>query len=159
MIGSLNTMSYLEPLKWWKKPLAWFKRSQETSIQEQYEKYNVRAFDLHIYFIGDHDMAIIKYGNIEYKTFSIYEILNYLNNKGDCYVRVVLEETSLSGEKDKINGRESRFFDYCSKIEIIYPQIKFFGGYRECDSYKIYKFKNESPYNLIFHKFVNKLGK
>jgi hypothetical protein len=157
MIGSINSMSYLEPHKWWKWPLVWFRRTQKVSVQEQYERYNVRAFDLHVYFNKSHDRTIFKYGNIEYETFSVYETLNYFNNQGDCYARIVLEETSLKGKRDEINDRERKFYDYCSKIELIYPDIKFFGGYRECDYRKIYRFRNDFPDNVMFYERVDKL--
>ena len=159
MIGSLNTMSYLEPHQWYKKPLVWLKRAQRISIQEQYEKYNVRAFDIHIYFVSKNDRTVFKYGSIEYQTFSVYEVLNYLNSQCDCYVRIVLEETLLSDSVEELCRRENKFYDYCSKIESLYPDIKFFGGYRAYDYRKIYRFKHECPDNVIFYKFVDKLKK
>ena len=157
MIGSLNTMSYLEPHKWWKKPLVRLKRSQRVTVQEQYEKYNVRAFDLHIYFKENNGRAIFKYGRIEYQTFSVYEVLNYLNRQENVYVRIVLEDTNPNKPKSVLAEKESRFYDYCCKIERLYYNIKFFGGYREFDSKKIYHFKNDCPENVVFYKRVDKL--
>ena len=65
-------MSYLKPHNSFKNLIARFKRAQKINIVEQYEKYNVRAFDFHLYFVGSKGRAIFKYGCIEYETFSIY---------------------------------------------------------------------------------------
>ena len=157
MIGSLHTMSYLEPHNSIKNLIARFKRVQKINILEQYEKYNVRAFDLHLYFVGNKGRAIFKCGSIEYKTFSVYEILNYLNSKEDIYVRIVLEDNGerISNESRQI--LEKRFAEYCKIISSIYPKMKFFGGYREYDRKQIFKFENGRPKDLIFYRRVDKL--
>lgn len=152
MIGSLNSMSYLKPHSLFDKIFAWLKRTQKVDIKEQYEKYNVRAFDFHFYFVGSSKKTIFKYDGIEYETFSIYEILNYLNSKNNVYARVVLEDNSKNINLEKC------FIEYCQKIESIYPKIKFFGGYRENDSKHLYNFKYDTPDNLVFYKRVDKLN-
>lgn len=157
MIGSLHTMSYLKPYTWWNKLFAWLKRYQKYSIEEQYEKYNVRAFDIHLYFVGENNKTVFKNGSITYNTFSVYEVLNYLNMQENVYVRIVLEDTSPNKPKLVLAEKESRFYDYCGKIEQLYSNIKFFGGYREFDSKKIYHFKNDCPENVVFYKRVDKL--
>ncbi len=151
MIGSLNSMSFLKPHNLYDKILSIFRKTQKVNIKEQYEKYNVRAFDFHIAFIGKYKKAIFKYNNVSYKTFSVYEALNYLNKKENAYVRFVLE-----ADYDDIRA-ETRFYDYCGIVETIYHGIKFFGGYRECDLKEIYHFKNDCPEDLIFYKRVEKL--
>jgi hypothetical protein len=153
MIGSLKSMSFLGKHKTWKNPFSWFnKKVQIVNIKEQYEKYNVRAFDMHLTFVGKSKKAVFIYDGISYETFSIYEYLNYLNNVGNAYVRIVLE-----ADKDSID-LETRFYEYCSIIESIYQKIKFFGGYRESDSKLIYKFENDAPNDLVFYERVDKLN-
>lgn len=159
MIGSLHTMSYLEPHNSFKNLIARFKRTQKINIVEQYEKYNVRAFDFHLYFVGSKGRAIFKYGCIEYETFSIFEVLNYLNTKNDVYVRIVLEDNGESISNDYRTNLEKRFIEYCKMITSVYNNINFFGGYREHDSKQIYKFKSNAPDNLVFYKRVDKLDK
>lgn len=159
MIGSLHTMSYLKPCNVFLKFFARFKRTQTVNIKEQYEKYNIRAFDFHIYFVGKNGKAIFKYSGVKYEISSIYKIFNYLEYVGNSYVRIVLED---NGEKITERDRlllEKRFIDYCKIIETIYPRIKFFGGYREYDSNMLYRFKNDAPNDLIFYKRVDKLNK
>ena len=159
MIGSLHTMSYLEPHSAFGRFIARFKRTQKVNILEQYEKYNVRAFDLHLYFVGNKGRAIFKYGGIEYQTFSVYEILNYLNSKENVYVRIVLEDNGEIIAEENRQLLEKRFAEYCKIIDSIYPNMKFFGGYREYDFKQIYQFKDDAPDNLIFYKRVDKLNK
>jgi hypothetical protein len=154
MIGSLNSMSFLGSKKNWKNPFSWFKKkAQIVDIKEQYEKYNVRAFDMHLSFVGNNKKAVFTYDGVSHETFSVYEYLNYLNNRENTYVRVVLEADENSV------ALETRFHEYCSIIESIYPNIIFFGGYRESDSKLIYHFKNDAPDNIIFYKRVDKLNK
>jgi hypothetical protein len=105
MKGSLNTMDYLEPHGFINKIKSHFRKHKTASIQTQYDVYNVRAFDLHIDFT-DTGKAYFKYCGVAYETFSIYEVLNYLNKKGDTQVRMVFEG------KDK----ENRFREYCNII-------------------------------------------
>ena len=50
ILGSHNTMSYLTPRNWFYKLIAFTAKCQSKSIQEQYEKYDVRLFDLRFRF-------------------------------------------------------------------------------------------------------------
>ena len=158
MIGSLHTMSYLEPHNSFKTLFAWFKRVQTVNIKDQYEKYNVRAFDLHLYFVGEKGRAIFKRGSVEFETFSVYEILSYLNSMKNVYVRIVLEDNGSYLHDKKREILEKRFVEYCKMISVIYPNIAFFGGYRETDSKQLYNFENDAPDDLIFYKRVDKLN-
>ena len=154
MVGSLKSMSFLGSKKSWNNPFSWFRRkTQVVSIKEQYEKYNVRAFDMHLSFSNKNKKAVFSYDGVDYKTFSVYEFLNYLDNMENAYVRVVLEADEKSIESEKL------FCEYCSTIELIYQNISFFGGYRESDSKSIYRFKNDCPKDVIFYERVDKLGK
>lgn len=157
MIGSLHTMSYLKPHSLFNRIIVWLKRTQTHNIQEQYEKYNVRAFDLHLYFVGNKGRAIFKYNGVEYETFSVYEILNYLNSKKNVYIRIVLEDNGEILSPEKRNSLEVRFAEYCNIINSIYSNLKFFGGYREYDRKQIFEFKNGRPKGLIFYRRVDKL--
>ena len=159
MLGSFHSMSYLKAHKFKYRLINWLKRAQTVDIFKQYEECGIRAFDLHIYFLNKNGKAIFKYGNIEYNTFSIFEILNYLNSKSNIFVRIVLEDL---GEHMTVDGRimlEKRFINYCQMIESIYKNIVFFGGYRECDSKQLYKFKNDLSGGIFFCRRVDRLRK
>lgn len=133
MKGSLNTMTYLKPYGFFSKIKLFFKNHHTADIQVQYEIYNVRTFDFHIDFTKS-GRAFFRYDGIPYETFSVYNQLNYLNKKGDTQVRIVLE-----GEGE---WKERKFCEYCTILEKIYKDIRFFGGYREHDKRQLFAFKN-----------------
>ncbi len=153
MVGSLNSMSFLKPYGGINNFFNRFKKVQVKNIEQQYENYDVRAFDFHIAFVSNYKKAIFRYGCVDYDTFSVYEYLNYLNKKGDTYVRFVLEESSHNEKAEK------RFCEYCEIIKTIYKGVKFFGGYRECDKKQLFNFKTEVPENITFYKRVDKMFK
>ena len=130
MKGSLNTMNYLKPYGFINRLKAIFKKRHTADIKTQYEIYRIRTFDFHIDFTKN-EKAYFKYDGIPYETFSVYEHLNYLNRKGNTQVRLVFEGTN-----------DKKFHEYCSLVEKLYKDIRFFGGYREKDLKIIYKFDN-----------------
>ena len=138
-VGSKYSMSYLKPRTWWMRVLNVFKRRQRVDIQTQYERYGVRCFDLHLYPNENGKMCFANDG-IEYLTFSVYEILNYLNTKGDCSVIITFEDTIMDGHNLRMMDR---FKEYCSMIERIYTNIRFFGGNSHLTGRCIYRFTNE----------------
>ena len=148
MIGSLNSTNYLKPVGYLNKIKIFFKKHHSADIKTQYEIYRVRAFDLHIDFKSS-GKAIYKYDGIQFETFSIYDTLNFLEKKGDTFVRIALEDDKMSKEKEK------KFYDYCKIIEKLYSNIVFFGGYRTCDIKQIYKFNNY--FNSKYIKWISRL--
>ena len=66
ILGSHNTMSYLTPRNWFYKLIAFTARCQSKSIQEQYEKYGVRLFDLRFRFNKKGEIYFA-HGTVEYK--------------------------------------------------------------------------------------------
>lgn len=159
MLGSIHSMSYLDTHGFFDRIKAYFKRCQHATIEEQYEKFNVRVFDIHIYFINENfKRAVFKMGDIEFETFSIFEVMNFFDRHDNVYVRMVLEETDLEAHDINYNlAMEARFREYCAMLESVFKNIKFFGGYRECDSHKIYHFNYDHPTDVEFKKDVDKL--
>ena len=139
MKGSFNKMTYLRPCGFMNRIRCFFKKHHTADIYVQYEIYNIRTFDLHIDFTRT-NRSQFKYDGIPYETFSVYEVLNFLEKKGDTQVRLVFESGKHETDKEK------KFCEYCNVLEKIYKNIHFFGGYRECDSRQLYAFKN--PYIL-----------
>lgn len=139
-VGSKYSMSYLKPRTWWMRVLNAFKRRQRVDIQTQYERYGVRCFDLHLYPNENGKMCFANDG-IEYLTFSVYEILNYLNAKGDCSVKITFEDTVMDSHNMRMMYR---FKEYCSIIEKIYTGICFFGGNSHLTGRNIYKFNKKA---------------
>ena len=89
VIGSHNSWSYLTPIKWWMRPFAFMARCQRIDIQKQYEM-GVRCFDLRLR-LGKRSVAYIAHGLVEYN-YTLSQLLwdlTWLDQKGDCYVRVM----------------------------------------------------------------------
>ena len=124
VIGSHNSWSYLKPRKWWLYPFMFMARCQSVGIREQYNKYDVRCFDLRIRFNENGDI-VIAHGFMEYKYNNLLDDLKWLNLKGDCYVRLIHEV------RNKIQYTEEsikRFREVCSSFEKEYDKIKFWCG-------------------------------
>ena len=155
LIGSHNSMGYLLPSSILKN--FWFRsyKTQACNIETQYTTYGVRVFDISIGL--DHNKHMVfKYHNTIYKTFSIYEILKYLNDKGDCYVRVILDDTDYVTHDDR-RIMETKFQQQCNMYEEIYTNIKFFGGLKRSDWSRVYTFNGEKyKPMLIFPETTDK---
>ena len=97
MLGSHNSWSYLKPKCWLLYPFRFMSRCQSVDIMEQYEDYGVRCFDLRVEF-DEYGILYVAHGLMRYKIdFSeLCEYLKWLNDKGDCYVRVIHEVRSES---------------------------------------------------------------
>lgn len=124
ILGSHNSWSYLPPRKSWMKPIAFTAKCQNVDIKTQYEKYNVRCFDLRVKF-DKKGNPIIAHGIIEYTTNeNITSDLTWLNNKRDVYVRVILEARN---KKDYDIGKKY-FARFCGALEYYFYNIYFWCG-------------------------------
>ena len=96
-----NSWTFMRPKTILGKVFNVMARCQSKSIQEQYELYEVRMFDLRIRL--NKGQPIIAHGLFEYEN-SVEQIekdLSYLNNKDDVYVRVFLEVRNYRQDTDK----------------------------------------------------------
>jgi hypothetical protein len=124
ILGSHNSWSYLPPRKSWMKPIAFTAKCQDVNIKTQYEKYNVRCFDLRVKF-DKKGNPIIAHGIIEYTTYeNIISDLTWLNNKRDVYIRVILEARN---KKDYDIGKKY-FARFCGALEYCFYNIYFWCG-------------------------------
>lgn len=135
LIGSHNSISYARPKKWWMYPFRFIARCQSKSIKEQYEKYDVRLFDLRIKFNKGGNVCFA-HGAMEYDV-DINEVLSYLNSIGDIPVRILLE--------NKAGEYEEEFKQWCREARKSYPKIKFFGGRNKYSWKEVFKFKYKGP--------------
>lgn len=144
IFGSHNSLSYLRPKKWFLYPFIFTAKCQKVNYKEQYENYDIRLFDLRIWF-DKHDNIEVRHGAMVYNIDmnGILEFLHYLNNKKDTYVRVIAEEDNISKRDNKFTQKEILFDKFCSSIESLFTNIYFFGGRRKYDWIKIHDFKNE----------------
>ena len=143
LIGSSNSLTYLRPSSWWSKVFRLFNKCQSATFKEQYDYCGVRLFDLRLY-ADKHCHIIARNGNTKYSIFSLYEILNYFDRKGDVAVKITFESTFNDVVSDSEYRRiKEKFVQVCKIIETIYPNINYFGGYRSHDHKVLYNFKYE----------------
>lgn len=138
-LGSHDTMTYLPPKKWYLYPFKFMAQCQSKSIQEQYEKYGIKYFDLRVRFNEDDAQPEFAHGLMTFKG-NVWKVLDYLNSLGEeIWVRLLLEIT----KEDK--RQENWFYAFCQAIEEKYTNLKFHNGRRKYDWKKVYNFQNDEP--------------
>ena len=144
LLGSHNSLTYLRPKKWWMRPFHFMARCQRASYKEQYEKYGVRVFDLRVWFTDNLDEEV-RHGVMVFKATNIFirDFLDYLNDKGDCHLRIILEEDNITKKDKKASMKEDYFKTFCMVLEDVYHNIHFFGGNRKWDWKLLYQFEGE----------------
>lgn len=150
ILGTHNSWTYLKPRKWWMYLLRFAARCQDKSIYEQYEKYGVRCFDLRVRFDGDD--FVMSHGIIKYKITQeeLFEYLDWLDKKGDVWIRYVHE---LRNEKLYTDERIKQFSEFGKYLENKYTNIKFWYGKNLFNSAVDYECKY-SPSNEEFYSSV-----
>ena len=148
-IGTHNSLTYLTPKKWWQKLIKFTAKCQEVDYEKQYE-LGARVFDIRLWYDDDLKMEI-RHGRIAYKIgyTILFRMLDFLEEKGDCYVRIICEEDSFAKNDPIVIDKEKCFIDDCRYIESLYNNIKFFGGNRKYDWKVLYNFENKDIPNLI----------
>lgn len=125
------------------RAIAFTARCQRVDIRTQYLKYGVRCFDLRVR-TDKLGRLVVAHGPIVY-TFTadkIYNDLAWIDDKGDCYVRV-LRETRNS--KQYTDDSVRSFVAFCKVIEDSYPHIQFWCG-RNLYNWNInYQFEGDEP--------------
>lgn len=124
ILGSHNSWSYLPPLHWWMRPFAFMAKCQSKTIKEQYE-LGVRCFDLRVLF-DKYGIVYVAHGFMKYNIdFSeLNENLKWLNDKGDCYVRLIHEVRRKSQYTD---FAKTCFQGFCLYV-LKYSNIKWWCG-------------------------------
>lgn len=137
-IASHNSWSYLTLKTWWMKLIRFAARCQDVSVYEQYD-LGVRGFDLRVRF-DEHNQPQLVHGCVVYKSaVSICEYLYDLNCKKDVYIRVILD---VRTKKQYTVRQIDNFKDFCSAIEDMFPNIKFYCGDCLYNHINLYDFKN-----------------
>lgn len=118
MLGSHNTLTY-NKIRGWRKLLTPWSKCQEVDYKKQYE-LGVRYFDIRIKFINNlpvavHNKNIYKFGHTE-----LDEMFSWMNEKGDCYFRIVLDIRKEPKDADK---QRDLFEEYIAEIDEEYPNI------------------------------------
>lgn len=141
ILGSHNSWSYLPVRKWWMRPIAFMARCQCVDIKTQYEQYGVRCFDLRVRFDGDGNM-IVAHGIIEYKEAHALIALMWLDDRKDCYVRVLHEARS---KKQYTKYSVESFKKFCYTLENNFKNTRFWCGKNLYNWETDYDFDGEDP--------------
>ena len=142
-IGTHNSLTYLTPKTWWGKLIKFTARCQSIDYEKQYE-LGARVFDIRLWYNDTMDVEV-RHGRIAYDhSYRIlHKMLEYLDEKGDCYVRILCEEDSFAKHDPLAVNKEHEFVEDCEFYESRYKNIKFFGGNRKYDWKVLYNFKNK----------------
>ena len=139
ILGSHNSWSYLPPKTWYMKLFNFVSKCQDWDIKTQYE-HGVRCFDLRIKYNGMTLQVVHGCTIYDISVADLLKDLEWLNTKGDVYVRVLHEVR----KKSQYTERSVQYFkDDCAAFEQLYPNIKFWCG-RNLYNWEIdYEFKNK----------------
>lgn len=134
-----NTMSYLTPKKWWMKLIAFTGKCQRVNYIGQY-MLGARGFDLRLFWDEKGELEF-RHGILSYNADEIYNVLDFAQDNG-VIVRILLELRDFTKGDQKRNGElKNKFREYCTQLEKMYPNIRFYGG-RSTGSWEIiYEFK------------------
>lgn len=146
-LATHNSLSFITPNKWWQKLINFTSKCQSLDIQSQYE-YGVRLFDIRLRrdwlscTSNEYD-SISAHGLIEYKDFSIGDVLDYLNCKSTkddpIYIQLNLENLKSDEDRDYVWFKD--LFKLCIEK---YPNLIFCGGYAKHPWRKIVDCKDPS---------------
>ena len=133
-IGTHNSLTYLTPKKWQQKLIKFTAKCQAVNYEEQY-RLGARVFDVRLWY-DDSFKIEIRHGRIAYiGGFAVlYDMFDFLDNKKDCYVRLICEEDSFAKKDPLASIKERYFMDECHNFETQFPNIK-------CIDYIILKIK------------------
>lgn len=157
MIGSHDTMTYLPTKQWYLKPFKWMAKCQSKSLNEQFEKYDVRLFDFRVKFKDEE--PVFAHGLMQFKG-SVTDHLDYLNSAASTtntpvYARIILESNSKMKNQDT---QELLFIEFCEYITHKYTNLKFFGGRRKYDWKVVYDFGFEPNLTDRYSSTTNIFG-
>lgn len=130
-IGTHNSMTYLNPKKWYLYPFRFIARCQSKTIEEQYE-LGIRLFDIRISYNKDGNPEF-RHGLMSYDK-DVFQTLSYLNSKKvPIKIRILLEE-------NKASERNENFFKLSlMSFQSSFPNLIFYEGRRKFDWKQIVK--------------------
>lgn len=147
ILQSHNSWSYIKPKKWWLRPFRFMARCQKASIYSQYYDYDVRSFDLRVRFNKKGEM-VIAHGffqfDIDYAT--LMKHLEFMNEH-KCIVRVLHEARN---KKQYTEDSVSRFREFCTAMELKFPDIKFYCGRNLYNWEFDYKYEYEPSEEAVY---------
>lgn len=116
-LASHNSLSYYPP-QWWVIPFNWMAKCQSLTIEQQYER-GVRLFDIRVKIV---DGKVYSGHGIATYIVDFDTIFSFLNEKGDCTVRIIQETSD-----------DNLFVNFVENLMRLYHDIKYVGGQRKKD--------------------------
>ena len=142
MIGTHQSLTYAKPLQWYMKPFHFIAKCQKRDYKEQY-KLGVRLFDIRIKpYKGTWRVA---HGSMIFD-IDLYEVLHYLNSKGDCIIQISLEYNKEPKNSDVII---ESFIKEVQNLINSNPNIKFFGFGTKWNWNKVYSYEGEPNVKIL----------
>lgn len=132
-LGTHNSCTSYPVKGFWGKLIRWTAQCQNLSIQEQYD-LGARYFDIRIR--PGRDKITVWHGVVEFEV-NIREIFEYFNSKGDCIVRLVLENRRWEQRK--------KLETMIGWLEAVYKVLK-----RDYPNIEWYTVGSKNPWNLIY---------
>lgn len=138
----------------------WMARCQKVNLKKQFYEYNVRYFDLRVYF-RDSGMPEFRHGSMPWKAMvysTIYTLDQYAGTVEEpVYVRIILEQNFKSSDQA---FQDAKFKEFCKDLQP-YNNLTFVGGRRKYDWEQLYDFHTEEPtlddkYSSTTHPFGGK---
>lgn len=136
ILASHNSWTYLPPKKWWMWLLRFTAKCQRLSIQEQYEM-GVRCFDLRVKWIDG--KMVVAHGIVQYDIDAqqVVDDLIWLNEKGDCFVRLIHE---IRNKYENTPTAKNYFRNFCDTVEKRLTRTCFWNGQNLYDHSTDYHF-------------------
>lgn len=133
MVGAHNSFTYLKPSGLLSKMLNVFARCQTVDLIEQ--SWYGDCLDVRIKF-NKKGKACIKHGLVTYKPTQFWENLPTTFPNSIKYIRVIHETSNSDSVAD------SRFIEYCLRLQKYHPHVTFLGGNRKHDWKQLITFDN-----------------
>lgn len=152
-LATHNSLSYSGLKNWWLYPFYWMGLCQTKSLEKQYS-LGVKLFDIRLNSRIDSKIET-SHGPLIFKK-DTEEALNFLNEKGDVWVRIILEQ---NWEMKDQEIRDQKFREKCEYLENKYTKIKFCNGRRKYDWKELYEFKQPEPKLLELYSSTTSLFK
>lgn len=132
-LGTHNSCTSYPVKGFWSKLISWTAQCQNLSIQEQYD-LGARYFDIRIR--PGKRRITVWHGVVEFEV-DLREIFEYLNTKGNCIVRLVLENRKWE--------RGKKLETMIGWLESVHKVLK-----RDYPMIEWYTVGSKNPWNLIY---------
>lgn len=135
--GSHDTMTYLRAEKWWARPFRCLWQTQRRTLSEQIER-GARIVDLRVVRRKDGCWKFA-HGIVDLDSVGgLFAALDEIVRHRGMIVRLILERSDYDDVEFKM---------ICEKVERLYPEITFIGGWRKKKPWKmLYDFKGNAIY-------------